>query len=538
MPSAIAVVTIAALVRLAVAATVPLVPDETYYWEWSRHLAAGYFDHPGAIAFLVRAGTELAGVTPFGVRLGSVIAGWGASLCLVLLARRIGGDDAALRAAVIITCMPLAAAGLVLATPDAPLLLAVSAALLLLDHAVAAAPGSARSLGWWLAAGLALGAAMVSKYNAFLLPLGVLVALLLSAQLRRHLATPAPYLAALVALVAFAPVVAWNASHGWISFRFQLSHGLAHGDGSALAREASLIGGQIGLVSPILFALIVLMVGRALVRGTPRQTLLAVVAATVFLFCCVSALARPAEANWQAIAYVPATVLLATYSGGRIWRGWLGAACALGATFVVLLYLQAFSPFLPIAAGRDPTARGVGYDVLAASVAQAASTAGRSVNAGHSTWIAANRYQDASELAFHLAEHPLTFSLNIASRPNQYDLWPSFARHARAGDDLVIALPVPHSGADQVDPVIQVLRPHFGRTRLWSTVRITRGRDTLLVRRIWVLGDYRGIRKQGNYRGIRKQGNYRDQVTTGFRVQGAGIRNYLAGWDLSPRSPF
>jgi len=37
-------------VRLIIAALVPLHPDEAYYWEWSRHLAAGYFDHPPAIA--------------------------------------------------------------------------------------------------------------------------------------------------------------------------------------------------------------------------------------------------------------------------------------------------------------------------------------------------------------------------------------------------------------------------------------------------------------------------------------------------------
>jgi hypothetical protein len=57
--------------RISIAAIVGLIPfrffaggvlpiyyhDEIYYWLWSRHLAAGYYDHPPAIAFVIRAGT-------------------------------------------------------------------------------------------------------------------------------------------------------------------------------------------------------------------------------------------------------------------------------------------------------------------------------------------------------------------------------------------------------------------------------------------------------------------------------------------------
>jgi 4-amino-4-deoxy-L-arabinose transferase and related glycosyltransferases of PMT family len=504
-------VTIAAAVRLLLATTVPLVPDETYYWEWSRRLASGYFDHPGAIAHLISAGTAIVGVTPLGVRLGAVVAGWLTSLCLVLLARRLSDDAGALRAAVIISCMPLAGAGLVLATPDAPLLLATAASLLFLDLAVTAPRGSKRALGWWLASGVALGLAFDSKYNAVLLPLGVLVALLLYAPLRRQLATPGPYLASLVALLMFAPVIAWNASHDWISFRFQLSHGLGHGHGSALLREASLLGSQLGLVSPILFVLLVIVVCRALARRAPRHALLASVAATTFLFFCWSALSRPAEPNWQAMAYVPAIALLAAYSGGLPWRRWLGAACALGAMMVAVVYLQSMSPFLPLGAGHDPAARGAGWNVLAARMHAAAPQDDQSDGAPSRVWFAGNRYQDASEIAFHLPGHPTVFSLNIASRPNEYDLWPSFAERARPGDDLVVAVIPPAPG--RPDTVIAALRPHFTNVERVSTVRLSD--DAALVRDVWVMEGWRG---EGS--GGRGQGS----ETAGFRRQDADSR--------------
>jgi len=45
-----------------------LVPDEAYYWLWSKHLAASYRDKGPAIAWTIAAGTKLFGDTVFGIR--------------------------------------------------------------------------------------------------------------------------------------------------------------------------------------------------------------------------------------------------------------------------------------------------------------------------------------------------------------------------------------------------------------------------------------------------------------------------------------
>src|SRR5262245_45274077 len=70
------------LLRLAVAAAVPLVPDEAYYWVWSRALAPGYPDHPPMVALWIRAGTLLAGEGSLGVRLLGPLSVAAASLLL------------------------------------------------------------------------------------------------------------------------------------------------------------------------------------------------------------------------------------------------------------------------------------------------------------------------------------------------------------------------------------------------------------------------------------------------------------------------
>ena len=54
---------------------------------------------------------------------------------------------------------------------------------------------------------------------------------------RRWLADPALYAAAAIALVMIAPVVVWNARHGWVSFAFQGGRGRAGGGPEARSRS-------------------------------------------------------------------------------------------------------------------------------------------------------------------------------------------------------------------------------------------------------------------------------------------------------------
>jgi hypothetical protein len=62
---------------------------------------------------------------------------------------------------------------------------------------------------------------MLSKYHAVFLPAGVLAFMVFDPRGRRCLRSPGPYLAAAIGLLAFSPVIAWNARNGWASFAFQ-----------------------------------------------------------------------------------------------------------------------------------------------------------------------------------------------------------------------------------------------------------------------------------------------------------------------------
>lgn len=483
------------VIRLLVAALTPLFPDETYYWEWSRHLSAGYFDHPPLIAWTIRLGTLMFSDTVVGVRFGPVLAGIVATLFLAAAARRLASDRAAFMAALIFSVLPLSAAGLILATPDAPLLAAASAVVYAVVRALEAAPRSHDSLRWWSISGVALGLALCAKYTAVLIPFGLLVAFAIRPTLRVRFAEPGPYVAVLIALLVFSPVILWNTRHDWISFAFQLQHGLGRVSGSAINRELELIGGQMGLITPILFVMLVIATHRAYRRPTsPTQPALAMLATVIFAFFMYSATKRRAEANWPALAYVPALLLLVAHEGATRWKRWLWGGIGLAAVLTVVTYVNAFTPVLPVPARRDPAARAHGWTDLARAV-EAIHVTRRPISS-YRTWIAADRYQDASELAFHLPGQPETFSLNLSGRANHYDLWPSYTDRAEPRDGLILVV----DAVEGMHPTVAMLAPHFARVTAGEVITLARGGDPVKHMRMWVLDGWFGTWPKGRLR--------------------------------------
>ena len=487
------------VVRLVMATLVPLTNDEAYYWEWSRRLAAGYFDHPPAIAWLVALGSDM----PFGVRLGSVLAGGLAGLALIRTARRLGGDAAALWASLIFACLPLAAAGYVLATPDAPLFCALAWTLHAVVEALESPVGSRASLRWWSIAGAAIGVAMLSKYTAVLVPAAIALSCAAYAPLRARFREPGPWIAVVVASLVLAPNLWWNAAHDWASFACQLGHGLGApkqaGIGAVLNRELNLVGGQAGLTSPILFVLLVGAVWRALrQRDDAVMRLLATVSVFVVLFFAWSATRKNVEANWPASAWLPAILLLSVEAAHGARRAWLRGGLWLGGALVVLVYLDAatlLAPRLGLRPGRDPVSQAYGWEAVGVDVANAVRTgqqAGRGEPSPRNVWVAADRYQHAAQLAWVL-RHPGTdtlrvFATNLGGRRNQYDLWAGFRQRALPGDVLVLIL---DESTAEPAPIV-ALAPYFSRIDEGPPVVRTAHGLLLGRQRAWLLRDWRG----------------------------------------------
>ena len=480
---ALIIIALSTLLRLALGAVVPLFPDEAYYWEWSRHLAGGYFDHPPAIAWLIAGGTTLLGDTPLGVRLLPIFAGSVAMLALVRASLHLAGSRAARYAALLLACLPLTGAGLILATPDAPLLAGIAWTLYAVIRAIDTPLRSGASTRWWIIAGLAIGAAMTSKFTGVFVPLALMIAFLVHAPLRARFREPGPWLAVAVASLAMIPVLTWNATHDWIAFRFQFRHGLGTSTRESwMTRELRLVGGQFAIVTPILLPLLVGATWRALraPRDAPRFAL-AVVVAFCAAFFVYSATRRSVEPNWPALVWIPAIVLLASVRSGPR-TAWERRAAWLVGVVTAILLVHVVHPVLPLPARRDQVSRAHGWDALGRSVDSARAASG-------TLHIAANRYQDAAKLAFHLPGHPPVVALNLVDRRNQYDLWPRFPDRANAGDDLLLLLEPPREG---LPGPIRRLTGHFAVIDSGTLITLLRDGERVGSRRLWHLQNWAG----------------------------------------------
>jgi 4-amino-4-deoxy-L-arabinose transferase-like glycosyltransferase len=392
------------LLRLAVAANTPLAPDEVYYWVWSRALAPGYPDHPPMVALWVRLGTALAGDTPLGIRLLGPLSVAVASVLLIDAADRLlPGRRAGLLAAALLNATLLLGVGAVVMTPDTPLLFfwtcCLWAAARWLRPAVALhGEGLGRGY-WWLAIGLFAGLAMTSKYTAAFLWFGIALWLLATPPLRAQLLRPAPWLGAALGGAVVLPVVLWNADHGWASFARQGGRVGEWRPASAIRFIGELVGGQIGLVTPLVFILfaagMVFAARRAWRTRDPVWILLTALTVPPTLVFIQHAFGDRVQGNWPAIIY-PAAAIAAAGLPGPASRRLHAPALTLGLAITLIVYLQAIAAPLPLQIRLDPIAlRLSGWDAFAADVAAVRRQQG-------ADFVVADQYGVAAELAFDL----------------------------------------------------------------------------------------------------------------------------------------
>ena len=205
------------LLRALLGSQLPLLGDEAFYaWE-ARHLAWAYSDVPPMTAWLIAAGTALAGAGESGVRLGFLALGALMPWQMVWLARRVAGERAGWSAGLWFQLIPITGLLGLLALPDVPMTVAT---LLCLHACVGLVRGAGRGDAVLLAAGLALGALSHYRFGAALV--AGAVGLLWSGQLAALLRHPRVWVALAAGALAWWPLLAFNLAHAGAGLQFHL----------------------------------------------------------------------------------------------------------------------------------------------------------------------------------------------------------------------------------------------------------------------------------------------------------------------------
>ncbi len=338
--------------------------DSLYYMDAARHPAWGYVDYPPVTPAIARFSLWLFGPSVWGLRLWPSLAGAVMVVLAALIARELGGGRSArlLAAVGAATSLVLLGANWLFQTVTFDQVVWLSC-LLIMARLVRT---NGRQL--WLALGVGVGVGLETKYTVIALVIGLAAGTLFT-PLRRHLATPWPWLAAAIALLIFLPNLAWQVANGWPSVQYTINHKSAQ---SVDFSPLTFLSDQLALIGPI--AIPVWIAGMYWLWRNPARRALGWSAAVPFVIYLVAGKSYYIGPLHPFLIAVGACAI-ESWTAAR--RRWVRPATTIGLIAQALLLLPLALPVLPesamatsgLASARKDFADTVGWRDLVAQVA-------------------------------------------------------------------------------------------------------------------------------------------------------------------------
>jgi 4-amino-4-deoxy-L-arabinose transferase-like glycosyltransferase len=395
---------IALAVKTAIAVWLPFANDESYYWVWGHHPQLSYFDHPPMVGWLYSLGTLFEN---FGnaARWPGV---WLGHLTLLLwreiLKPYLNKEKEAFWL-VLVLFSPFLGIGSLIITPDAPLMFFWTLSLYLFIRFMECTRAQNLLLTSALL-GASLGLGFCSKYLIVLFIPCVFLWLIWSGDWRKVRWTYLPVTIG-VGLLFCWPVLYWNYKHEWVSFAFQLNHGLGASEKPetySFGWPFEYLAGQIGILFP---TVIWLSIRR---RETKTARILHAFGWLPIGFFLFTSFQARVEANWPSMAH-PAILALAVINMENFQeRRSLIWTRSLWITALLLAFLQVIHPWIPIDAKKLKTNEYVRFNAFQAPAIV------------HGADFFLDSYQMAADVSYKLRRQ--FYKLGGMNRPDFYDLLP------------------------------------------------------------------------------------------------------------------
>lgn len=385
------------LIKIPVILNTQLTEDEAYYWVWSKNISLSYYDHPPVVAYLIKTSTTIFGDNEIGVRFFAIFLSFLTGLFLILIGKELKDHETSFNIILFLSAGIIFSVGSVVITPDTPLIFfSVLSYYFLLKYY--------KNKNLIYLSALSLGFALLSKYTAFLL----VPSFLYFFYREKMFFKKERFLFALIALLVFSPVIIWNIQNNFISFKFQLSHGIPEG-GINILNTLKYLRDAILVLSFPLSLIIFYYSFKGLFKE--KITFLTLSSFAPFLFFFLTSLKFRPEANWPVVGYIFMLTLAGVYlKRNKIF--WVFFSISFLSN--IFVHIHTIHPFIKIK--KDPVYRMKGWQEIAMEVEKIR----KDKNIKN---IAANTYQWASILSFYLPDKPFVPSLNIGSRQNHYYFW-------------------------------------------------------------------------------------------------------------------
>jgi 4-amino-4-deoxy-L-arabinose transferase-like glycosyltransferase len=419
-------ISIAALVHFALGFAIEFSVDEAHYALYAQRLAWSYFDHPplvGWIQWPLVALTSSEGLIRLIPELLWIIACILVYLVTLELHRYIqnrhtnfltsnlpSSNLSGLMAVLAIIAAPMPhilAIGLLPDSILAPLSLGI------FWMALRWLRPESFSLGEWLLLGALLGLAGLSKYTAAFTAIALLL-VLLSVPKKPWITQWGFWLAALLALIIIAPVLYWNWTNDWISFKYQIAHG---GGGTWLWKGV----GVFLLLQIVVFGPLIILGGIVFIKNFVHTNTASLIALLGFFLIPFAIFASLSGGGGLPHWTTPAWFCMAPFAGiglAKMWssqhRLWIRIFFCIQITLCFLGFGYVLSGGIQSAAIKsNPIADLYGWKAAGAKAAELA----RGTNANG---IAVQNWTLGSRAAWYAKPVPV-FVLD--QRQDQFDLW-------------------------------------------------------------------------------------------------------------------
>ena len=336
--------------------------DEAQYWSWSEAPAFGYYSKPPLIAWVIRMATGVCGASEACVRLPSALLHTATAVVIYVVGRRLYDGRVGVWAALGYATLPGVSLSAGIISTDVPLLLFWALALL-------AWTALLQERSWWpaLLLGLALGLGLNAKYAMAYFVLSAAIHVAITPAARPILRDPRLWVALAIGVAGILPNVAWNMQNQFATVAHTADNANLGGRLINPLKMLEFLGAQFGVFGPVLFGALGVIVWRAARRGLPEpDRMLLAFALPVLAIVTVIAFISRAHANWAAVSYVAASVLVtATLVREASWRLLRGSLALHAVLVLAIAVATAQAGRFRLPSGVDPFARTLGWKALA-----------------------------------------------------------------------------------------------------------------------------------------------------------------------------
>jgi undecaprenyl-diphosphatase len=279
----------------------------------------------------------------------------------------------------------------------------------------------------WILLGVSVGLGLLTKYTMVFFYVCAFLYLVFSTKQRRLLLTSGPFLSFFISLMVFSPVILWNAGNDWVTFRHTAGQiHVAEGFTISLPSFFEFLGSQFGVMTPLLFVLALISLWK--LKKDRGGDFLFWFSIPVLVFFLLKSIHAKVQANWALPGYITGIAAFsAFYARGFVTAG-RGKKILIATAVSLSLFVTAaahYPSLLKLPVPLDPSSRLDGWKELGDEV----TVVYEQMSRNRPVFIFSDRYQVASQLAFYVKGHPVTYCVSLGRRMNQYDLWPGFSSY-------------------------------------------------------------------------------------------------------------